>query len=661
MSQRFQKDAIHRQMQEYRREKNTLSTRLEELRQKTRFHDQRIQAIDTWFKELLDEIISLAPGDDDVDMDAGDLPTSLLFIEHPEFERHITSRSAEIRTIISRLFSRTKSFTPDIVELQKRISQLLTAEKVHNAELERLRSENGDIEARLETAIERYVVAEKKIDRAKSLTVAKLEKQAIFGPARSPTEEGAPVKKEEQVNGVADTNEGFAELEKEHKKTLALTETLKEQLERLRGDNATLTSKLTESSTKAATLSDDDYAKTELFKQLKLQHDDVVKKLNDLEARIGQLKEENKKVAHERTAYQNKLEDETRTLIAEKDMQLVTAEKDLTRIRAERDNLQADLQIKKASIEQDQTASSKIKELNAALEERIKSLESECDRFRAESGMAVDDAQLDSLSADELRSKYQMLDKNYKMLNGELTSMSTAFQKASKIANQKVTELGSMEEKVQRLSAEKAKADQKYFAAMKSKETLSGRMRTLEMQSGKYSETVSQLKEADAASRALLANIESQLAEIKESHEAKISQCRKADLEKSTHDLEIGRLNKQVAELKQLLAAKDSEMGQKSARCDAAEAEKSQTQSMLESTRRDLEKWKSKSGQSDVYENLHAMLFCHCKKNMKDTIITTCGHAMCSECVQERVKSRSRKCPRCSKSFGSNDHMKVVL
>ena len=71
--------------------------------------------------------------------------------------------------------------TPEVSELQGRIAQLLAAEKGHITELEKTRLERDEYIDRLEKASLRYMLAEKRLDRAKSATVAKLEKQAIFG------------------------------------------------------------------------------------------------------------------------------------------------------------------------------------------------------------------------------------------------------------------------------------------------------------------------------------------------------------------------------------------------------------------------------------------------------------------------------------------------
>ncbi|KIW50349.1 hypothetical protein PV05_11945 [Exophiala xenobiotica] len=662
--ERFQKDAIYRQMQEYKREKNALESQLKEMRKKSRYHDDHLRIIDSWFQQVIDEVKVIVQGDDDIDMDSSSLPSSLLFTDQEQFEQHLQSRTKEIKAVISRLFGPNKSSSPDVTDLQSRISRLLAAEKGHVVELSRLQAEKEDLEARLENASLRYMVAEKKIDRAKSVTVAKLEKQALLGATRPPAEEGGSVKREESVvNGTTDNAEELAELETQLNKTVATSEKQKEQLERLEEENAKLNAQITELTTKSIILTDDDYAKTELFKQLKSQHEDVIKRINNLEATNAELKEEATKLRSERTTFQLQIENESRVVLHEKESLLAASEANLARIRHNRDELLADQAIKKATLEQDQEAMRKMKELFAALEDQIRALESKTERLTEESNtMAVDHPELDSLSIEDLRAKYMELDRKYNLLNVELSSMSTAFQKTSKIATQKVTEFAAMEERVLRLSAEKAKADQKFFAAMKSKETRDSEVRTLRMQNSKSAEAVSQLKEAENASRALLATMEKQLAEMKDALTHKTNEHRTVQQQNITQGLEVSRLNSQVNELKNQLTAKDDKLGQTSSLCRAVELEVEETKALLKDSRRNLELWKSKSGQSEQYEILRQFAYCNvCKKNLKNTVMKTCGHTFCNECVEERMTSRSRKCPNCGKAFGSNDHMRITL
>lgn len=50
--QRFQKDAIWRQMQEYKREKTSLETRLKELSKSAAYHDEHLRVIDAWLQQV---------------------------------------------------------------------------------------------------------------------------------------------------------------------------------------------------------------------------------------------------------------------------------------------------------------------------------------------------------------------------------------------------------------------------------------------------------------------------------------------------------------------------------------------------------------------------------------------------------------------------------
>ena len=651
-------------MQEYKRERTTLETQLKEMRKKARYHDDHLRVIDSWFRQVIDEVKVVAKDDDDVDMDAESaLPSSLLFSDQEQFEEHLRSRSKQIKAVISRLFGSTKPPSPDVADLQSQIAKLLAAEKGHVAELQKLQSEKDELEHQLENASLRYMTAERKIDRAKSVTVAKLEKQALLGATR-PLEDGGPVKREDsQVNGIADNTEELADLEKELNKIAAASEKQKEQLEKLEEENSRLTHQLTELQTKSAILTDEDYAKTELFKQLKSQHEDVIKRINNIEATNTDLKEEATKLRSERTTYQFQLENEQRSAIAEQDSVLAAAEANLARIRHNRDELLADQAVKQASLDQNHEAVKKISELCSAQDDRIRALESETARLTAQSNdMAVDNAELDALSLEDLRARYHELDRKYNLLNGELASMSTAFQKTSKIANQKTSDFAAMEEKVLKLSMDKTKADQKFFGAMKSKETQAGEVRTLRLQNTKSAEAVSALKEAEASSRALLASMEKQLAELKDALTHKMNEHRTVQQQNITHNLEISRLSSQVTELKNQSTAKDTKLTSTSSACRAAEVEVEELKSSLKDTRRQLETWKSKSGQSEQYEMLRQVAYCNiCKRNLKNTVIKTCGHTFCNECVAERLTSRARKCPNCGRAFGANDHMRITL
>lgn len=333
--------------------------------------------------QLLDEIKILS---DDVDMQDSysAFSSALLTTDNSTFEKHLKSRSTEIFSTVSQLFARTAASSPQVSDLQGRIAQLLANEKGHITELEKYRLEKVQLVERLEHASFRYMVAEKKLDRSKSVTVARLERHAISG-GRS--ESGSGFGGSAEVSGDAqgdaskakiENGDDHLEAEEARKEAVAAFEKQRDQLEALEADNDKLTAQVTTLNNRLSRLSDDDYSRTDLFKHLKSQHEDVIKHINNLEATNVQLREEAEKLQKERTAYRIQIEIESQAAIAEKDTQLVQAENDLARIRTSRDELIADVTMRKAAQGQERLSMDQIRELASVREERVKASRRRC-------------------------------------------------------------------------------------------------------------------------------------------------------------------------------------------------------------------------------------------------------------------------------------------
>lgn len=565
--------------------------------------------------QLVDEI-RLLVGDFENHETFSTFPSDLLTADSAAFNTHLKSRSTEISSAISQLFARAPASAPEVSQLQGRIAELLTAEKGHIVELEKSRLEKEKLVGRLEDASLRYMLAEKKLDRSKSATVAKLERQAISG-GRSDTGSGlggAQDASNGQVDSKPDNVEELVEAEEARREAVAASTKRKEQLESLEAENEKLTAQMTTLSNRLAHLSDDDYSRTDLFKLLKSQHEDVIKRINNLEATNVQLREEAEKLQAERTAYRVQMEKESGMAISELEAQLVQAENDLARVRTGRDELIAEVTLRKTAQSQERTSIDQVKELASAKEERIKALESEVARLKLQTGQSADAASqspsVEDLSPEELGSRYSSLEKQYSLLNNELQSMGTAFKKASTLASQKVTNAAALEEKVQRLSAEKSKADQKYFAAMKAKEAREQEVRTLRAQNSKSSEMVSSLKDSEAANRAVQVNLEKQIVEVRESLATVENKYRASQQQTSERNISLEGLKAQVEGLKKNIEAKDAATSATSAAYRKAEVEIETLKVRLEETKKSLDSWKNKGlgNQSSEYEMLRVSL-----------------------------------------------------
>lgn len=550
---------------------------------------------------MLDEI-RIVVGDlaSDSEPSSGELfRSSLLFEDNSLFEDHLKTRSSKIKAAIKDVFGRLPGASPEVKSLQERLAALLSTEKAHIVESQRITGERDQLSERLEQASYRYLLAEKKLDRAKSAQVQKLERQATMGGAPEPSSstEKKTVKTEAvETNGEID-GAVHAAAETARREALAVSEQRKIQTEQLEAENKCLTEELTAAKIKLTSVSDEEYAKTDLFKLLKSQHEDVIKRVNDLEATNNQLREEAQRLQAERTTYRSNMEEESQTNTADLESQLARAESDLARIRNARDELSAELSVRKGSQDQIQLTSDQTKELAAARETRITALESEVERLKlqvGESTASSSDATIDGMSTDDLKTKLRTLENQYALLSNELPSMEAAWKKTQALAAKKVSEIAGWEEQRSRIHAEKAKADQKYFAAMKAKEARENELRVLKAQNAKSSEIVSQLKDAENSSRTLIVNLEKQLSESKESLASLSQQNRTMQQKLGEGNLTLEKLRTQITEMKKLVTSKDASAQAAASAKRQAEVELEEVKVRLEETKKALDNMKRK-------------------------------------------------------------------
>lgn len=567
--------------------------------------------------QLLDEMTVLA-NSLDLPSTSNHAPfkSSLFSANKNDFEDYLKQRSKDIKNTTTLLFSKFPVSSPDVRELQEKLTGLLAAEKAHTVELQRLESEKEQLSDRLENASYRYMVAEKKLDRTKSAQVAKLEAQASSAPRPDGTGSDSPTVKKEEGGSQAQVSEDNAsgqEAEIARKEAVAVADTRAKQLDALQLENKRLTEDLTETRMRLTGLTDEDYAGSELFKLVRSQHEDVVKRVNDLEALNIQLRAEAKQLQAERTSYREEADNELRAATIEMESQLARSEADLARIRHARDELVADLGIRKASSDINKASATQTHELACAKDARLETLELEIERLRA--SLAKDDTDgatehYAELSPTAVKSRLAAVEKDKGMLETELRSMESAYKKASAAASKRIAETTEAEERMNRLAADKAKADQKFFAVMKAKETREIETKTLRTQNTKSTEIVSQLKDAESSNRALLANYEKQLAEAKDNIIVVTNHGRVAQQNLAEQKISLDRLAGQVEELKKLVAEKDSTTSAAAQAQRKAEASVSELQARLEETEKNLEVMRKRSSgnQSEEYEMLRVCL-----------------------------------------------------
>ena len=208
--------------------------------------------------------------------------------------------------------------------------------------------------------------------------------------------------------------------------------------------------------------------------------------------------------------------------------------------------------------------------------------------------------------------------------------MQNAYTKVQALSTKKVIDLSILEEKIQIVNAEKAKADQKYFAARKDMDTRILEVRALKGQNAKSSEIISQLKDVETANRTLLSNLEKQLSDMKQSNTSVMAENKKMESTSRDATSKAETLSKQVAELTNLLKSKDANNLNTKERIRAAELDLEKLQVKYDHCQKERDQWKAKSlgKQSGEEEMLRV-----CSHMFRMIIANFCRHSLFAQSV----------------------------
>ncbi|KAL2877274.1 E3 ubiquitin-protein ligase bre1 [Colletotrichum sp. CLE4] len=586
--------------------------------------------------------------------------TSTHFKDNDEFQRHLDETASDIKkraeAVLNRIANARGEITPNIADLETRVNSLLAQQKEYLVKLDRAHQENEQLSEDLNKASLRFFKAEKRMDRLKSAQVQKLEQQFIA--SAKPT-----IAAGENGQDAAEANGNAAEALLKFEEASAVVNKQKEQLESAQADIKTLQEENSALKARREGLTDEDFIRTDVFKQFKNQNEDLIKRVNHLEASNKQLREEAEKLHSERTAFRTKLHDEAQAITSDLERAVEERDADLTRIRAARDEWYAKANMLETREKEEKQALQHLKELTGAQEDRIASLELELQRLKPEDQpMADPDPELESMPADELISKYKKLQQDFESINKELPALQQAYKRSMGLAQKKVMEYTVLEDRAAAALAEKQKVDQKYFAVKKDADMRDRELGVLRSQNRKSSEIVAQLKEVEAQNRILISNLEKQLSDLKQANAAMAAEHKKMESSSSDAARRVDSYKNQIGELTSLVKSRDAAMAAARERTTTQEADVERLKVRADMMQKEKDEWKRKalSNSSEEEEMLRTFALCTvCRNNFKDTALKTCGHLFCHQCVDDRISNRMRKCPNCSRAFDRLDVMSV--
>ncbi|KAL0777077.1 hypothetical protein CaCOL14_006595 [Colletotrichum acutatum] len=519
--------------------------------------------------------------------------TSTHFKDNDEFQRHLDEAASDIKkraeAVLNRIANARGEITPNIADLETRVNSLLAQQKEYLVKLDRAQQENEQLSEDLNKASLRFFKAEKRMDRLKSAQVQKLEQQFIA--SAKPT-----IAAGENGQDAAEANGNAAEALLKFEEASAVVNKQKEQLESAQADIKTLQEENSALKARREGLTDEDFIRTDVFKQFKNQNEDLIKRVNHLEATNKQLREEAEKLHSERTAFRTKLHDEAQTITSDLERQVEERDADLTRIRAARDEWYAKANMLETREKEEKQALQHLKELTGAQEDRIASLELELQRLKPEDQpMADPDPELESMPADELISKYKKLQQDFESINKELPALQQAYKRSMGLAQKKVMEYTVLEDRAAAALAEKQKVDQKYFAVKKDADMRDRELGVLRSQNRKSSEIVAQLKEVEAQNRILISNLEKQLSDLKQANAAMAAEHKKMESSSSDAARRVDSYKNQIGELTSLVKSRDAAMAAARERTTTQEADVERLKVRADMMQKEKDEWKRKA------------------------------------------------------------------
>lgn len=670
----FQKEAIFRAMENYRREKELLEARVATQTKRERQMQLRLVALSSWWDKLLDRVALTAGGyhfkaapkveaeaeaeaEADAAEDAEDaddetepetpqptgLPSDL------ELEEKATAIKDSITPLLDVISSHIQS--QDHTETAKLAAGYAEMSVQHRA----LVSKISELEKLVTNTTSSYLSACKQLDRLKSPTVKLIEPEDV-------EEEPKQVKKEnKETNSAAKDESAVSEGDSAALKTLrAAAEVQETQMKELDAKISSLEHDASLFAAKMADLGEVDLAEhSAVFRALRAKSDELRMSVSALESSRDAALAEKRLLEDNRGQYRQTLKREFEKRENDTRNQLTRTEADLVRIRTVRDEILAELNQKKA-VESDKIKTiESLKELGDIQEQRIKTLEAEVKRWRQEGAENESSDGVAEIGDDieALKKKIANLDATNKSLMAEIPGMETAFTKAQSMATTKALEVSDRESKLHKLLAEKARADEKYFAAMRHKDALQTENSKLQAQMVKSSELVNSLQELDNKTRLKIDVLEKTLADYVSLQGKQQLAIKHLTGQVSEKSLMLEGAQKYVSKLKEEMkhSITKLEVEQHSKRKMVAENARLTKQVELAS-------FGTKDGASDEVDELRSIAMCSlCSKNWKDTALKVCGHVFCHQCAQDRLDARLRKCPNCNKPFSQNDLLTVHL
>lgn len=643
----FKKEAIWRQMNLYKLQASELTREVASYDQKLKTYIAAHLLLEAWYKQVA--TISGAETPPDLDLGAG----------KDAVDARLAERQQMLARVLKPLASDTDAQVLDAVRLA---AEKEAAEQQRTVTADQLAAAQAEVRA-LQRQADRQALAtvQRVLDGAHAR-----EEEAV--KPENPTTAGAAPESADATSAMA---EALEQLRVEHAQVAAAHAALQEQVASTDKELAAAHAQAAALRERLELLSEADLAKCTAYvaavernKALGETVATVTRLKDELVERVRELEDAGGDV---RRRVDRELADENRQLKET----LTRTECDLVRIRTARDELLAKQTLLKLEMESRKT-NDDLQRMNRVLHERLQKLEGkdttdsnggsgEGSNGNGDAGDAGAEDPFAQMDRAQLVQRLQILTR-------EMKDIEQAFQDTRALAMDRMKDSVQHENLVKKLTIEKTKADQKYFASMRVKDALAAENKVLKSQMAKLLELVAKLNDLEKSYLAKIDLLTKSSNDLRIIKEGSIHETTKL------HDTVklLGKAREAAAREVHLLKADVAALKLENADLTRDIKTRKVTEAKLEAKLRSTEslllKYKLNNTSSILQEDekqleaLRAIAKCSvCLKNWKNTAITACGHVFCDGCVQERLAARLRRCPSCNKGFSSNDLLSIHL
>lgn len=719
LTQQFRKEAIYRQLREARRDAQRAHDTAHTLEARVAQLQESVQCVNQ-FWDTLREVLRALHVDEHVlgaALQSALVQSAPLALEQSaaEHARGLQVRADVVRDVLACLTAHApaSAAAPDAVQdAQARQAQLAAESSTLRAALAAAHAQLSAAQADAARVTEALRAAQKAADRRESASVRAVEDP--LGKARADAEaaqiaaanaERAEAERRKDTADAASADGGApnAALEEELVTQRELAAARLEELGELRAEVGALQQQLAGVSAQLASLPDERVAAHPLFHQAQadmvlLQHE-----AERLRAECAAVVHENEQLREFRVEFQHQTATQANTHCDELQKQLRARDADIVRLRGQRDELNAELLERRARDTIKFAQVDELKALVAPKDERIEALRAQVHRLGvvlgvlrgetgahgAADGVADADADVARATADgaalraaaaadaadatpdalrhaltQVRAELEAANASTASLYDEVDRLSAAYDALDKQANAKLVNLAKLEDKIVRLTTEKSKADNKYFAAMRAKDAVEAELRTLARSTERQGKVIERYTDTEKGLQQQLMQAEKETSALRravQTHATKLAEAERdrSVLKRRAAELERGKAAAESSGAAHLASLNDERGARTRAEERAAILDKEVSRLKRRVADRDAGGAVRKRGAGD--ENTHlayldSLLKCSaCKERYRDRIITKCLHTFCEACVNARIQTRQRKCPHCGLSFAISD------